>query len=57
MVTTEEVRVGMSVRRAGSNHEFQTVTAVWPQGRGARVEFEGGTSATVGRGAEWEVEA
>jgi hypothetical protein len=49
-VTTEDLRTGMRVTVGDAT---VTVTAITPVGRGARVEFSDGTSATVGRGKAW----
>lgn len=54
--TTRDLSVGMRARRFASQ-EFQTIAGLYPSGtKGAEVTFEDGTKATVGLGAEWEVE-
>jgi hypothetical protein len=57
IVVTTDLREGMRVRLFAS-HEFRTVADVRPAEtrRGAVVTFKDGTSTTIGRGAEWEIE-
>jgi hypothetical protein len=56
-VLTLDLRRGMRVRLF-ARADFREVADIRPQGwHGAIVEFTDGTAMTIGRDAEWEVEA
>lgn len=57
IVATVDLKPGMRVRLFES-HEFGEVKDLWPTGKnGVIVTFVDDSTATVGRGAEWEVES